>query len=154
MVILAAVSETFEPNHVIATGSDLARAFDDELVVVHVIPDEDADEHMAALREIPEYDDATLEDELERAREFAASAIRTERGSRSSKRPRAIGRVGEPSEQILDAAGELDARYVVIGGRKRSPVGKALFGSTAQSVLLNADRPVVMARGSPGASSP
>ena len=54
-----------------------------------------------------------------------------------------MGRVGDPTEEVLAVAAELDARYVVVGGRRRSPVGKALFGSTTQEVLLESDRPVV-----------
>jgi nucleotide-binding universal stress UspA family protein len=52
---------------------------------------------------------------------------------------------GDPAEQILDAAEEADADLVVVAGRKRSPTGKALFGSVTQSVILNADRPVMVA---------
>lgn len=56
-----------------------------------------------------------------------------------------VGRMGEPVEDILEVADERDASYLVIGGRKRTPVGKAVFGSATQSVLLHADRPVVTA---------
>jgi nucleotide-binding universal stress UspA family protein len=52
---------------------------------------------------------------------------------------------GDPAEQLLDAARAEDANLIVVAGRKRSPTGKALFGSVTQSVILNAERPVMVA---------
>ncbi|GAB3410250.1 hypothetical protein GCM10027435_00680 [Haloparvum alkalitolerans] len=51
---------------------------------------------------------------------------------------------GDPAEELLEAAADHDADMIVIGGRRRSPAGKALFGSVAQTVILNADRPVLV----------
>jgi nucleotide-binding universal stress UspA family protein len=51
---------------------------------------------------------------------------------------------GDPAEAIIDAADEADADLIVIGGRKRSPAGKALFGSVTQTVILNAGRSVMV----------
>jgi len=53
----------------------------------------------------------------------------------------------EIGEGIVELAEEVEADLVVIGGRKRSPAGKAVFGSTAQEVLLNAPCPVTFVRG-------
>jgi nucleotide-binding universal stress UspA family protein len=43
----------------------------------------------------------------------------------------------------MACAEELGARYVVLGGRQRSPTGKALFGSVAQKVIINSPVPVL-----------
>ena len=52
---------------------------------------------------------------------------------------------GSPADTILDVAEERDVDCICVGGRKRSPAGKALFGSVAQSVILTAKRPVLVA---------
>lgn len=54
---------------------------------------------------------------------------------------------GDPAEQILAVADEIDADTIVMGGRKRSPAGKVLFGSVTQSVLLSTERPVTVVMG-------
>ena len=49
----------------------------------------------------------------------------------------------EASEEILAVAEERRADLIVIGLRRRTPVGKLLLGSTAQRVLLDAPCPVL-----------
>ena len=51
---------------------------------------------------------------------------------------------GDPAESILEVAEELDVDNITMSGRQRSPTGKMLFGSTTQSVLISADRPVTV----------
>ena len=49
----------------------------------------------------------------------------------------------DPAEELIAAASTSDAEFIVIGLRKRSPVGKLLLGSNAQRVLLDAACPVL-----------
>ena len=57
------------------------------------------------------------------------------------------GAVGDRGDRIVALAEDLDADQVVVGGRKRSPTGKAVFGSTAQKVMMEAPCPVTFVRG-------
>lgn len=52
-------------------------------------------------------------------------------------------RLPDPAENVLQAAQDHSASLVVIGVRRRSPVGKFLLGSHAQRVLLESDAPVL-----------
>lgn len=54
------------------------------------------------------------------------------------------------SDQILRAATETGAELIVVGLQRRSPVAKALLGSTAQRVLLGASCPVLAVRAGGG----
>ena len=48
-----------------------------------------------------------------------------------------------PADDLLDLVDEVGAELVVIGLRRRSPVGKMIMGSTSQRVLLDAPCPVL-----------
>ncbi|SEQ83169.1 universal stress protein [Microlunatus flavus] len=50
---------------------------------------------------------------------------------------------GDLAEDLLDLAESTSAAFIVIGLRRRSPVGKLLLGSNAQRVLLDAACPVL-----------
>jgi len=53
-------------------------------------------------------------------------------------------RSGDPATAVLMAAEEQDTDLICLGGSKRTPTGKALFGSVAQVVLLEAKVPVMV----------
>jgi nucleotide-binding universal stress UspA family protein len=135
MTILAAVDGEYDEDPVVRTGFDLATAHDEPLVVIHVMTNE----------EFADRQDSTPGYYLENAEETARSlARRVTRGTLGAIGKTGFrGEVGPPAETIIDVAHEIDASYVVVGGPRRSPVGKALFGSTAQTVLMDAERPVV-----------
>jgi nucleotide-binding universal stress UspA family protein len=141
MAILVAIGEDERATETLLQAADLAGAYDDELVVVHAIPEDDAEEHLRELRRIPEFEDMTFEHERERAASYASTVV--EETLEDTSRVTIKGRIGSPADEIMSLAEALEPRYVVLGGRKRSPIGKAVFGSTSQKVLLNAPVPVV-----------
>ena len=56
---------------------------------------------------------------------------------------RPAGDALDPADELLRAAEATDAEFIVIGLRRRTPVGKLILGSNAQRVLLDAPCPVL-----------
>ena len=113
-----------------------------ELHVVHVIGES----------EFKQLEETSIEEtgqplDLDTVRNYAKKvADEAASGTISAYTP--VGLEGEEAARIVQYVSKVEADYVVIGGRKRSPVGKAMFGSVSQSVLLNADCPVLLVKNS------
>lgn len=145
MTILAATDAKNAPDRVVEVAADLADAYDDELIVLHVLERDESEElPLDSGAYTYEVDDDGEYNRADHAMEIATKVRNRTLGNGSSAVPR--GRSGKPEEQIVNEANIEDARYLVIGGRQRTPVGKIIFGSTTQSVLLDADQPVVTVR--------
>lgn len=56
---------------------------------------------------------------------------------------RASAADSDAAEDLIELAEDAGAVFIVIGLRRRSPVGKLLLGSNAQRVLLDASCPVL-----------
>ncbi|MEF8841241.1 MAG: universal stress protein [Haloarculaceae archaeon] len=163
MTILTAVDGERIPSRPVEIGYELARQFDEELVVLHVMPQDVFDgfrdsttDGTGASFSIPGIaygGDAqsgaasggqhqySIEDGDEDAAALARDVVDETLDDR--RNVTFLGRVGDPATEIVNEADRMEPRYLVIGGRKRSPVGKAMFGSINQSVLLEASLPVV-----------
>ena len=104
-----------------------ARLRDAELVVIHSMRGGTRDEAEQAVlyREELEAVEARLENE----------------GVRYRTRELVQGQ--SPADDILGVCREEQADLIVIGIRKRSPVGKLVLGSNAQDIILGAECPVL-----------
>ena len=53
-------------------------------------------------------------------------------------------------EEVVALTDQVGADLLVIGARRRSPVGKALLGSVAQTIILQANVPVLVVKAAAG----
>lgn len=138
MVVIAAVDRQESESAIVREGQKLADAFEEPLHIVHVL---NQSEFQELERTTLDETGQTIEVEAIRemaekiADEIASNAIATDYTT--------VGLVGDPAEEVLKYASGENASYIIIGGRKRSKVGKVLFGSVTQSILLSTESPVL-----------
>ena len=87
-------------------------------------------------REFDRDDAVRSESELEQIR-----AQLTEAGV--SHEIRQLVRGMDPADDLIQVAADMQADFIIIGLRRRSPVGKLILGSNAQRILLDAACPVM-----------
>lgn len=87
-------------------------------------------------REFDSDDEIRTEKHLEDVRsQLAAAGV--------SHEVRQLVRGMDPAEDLIKVAEEVAADIIIIGLRRRSPVGKLILGSNAQRILLDAPCPVL-----------
>lgn len=131
MTILVGYVNTPEGEAALTAGISEARLRDSRLVVVN-------SPRRGALVDDTMIDDDHAAAIVERA---AAAGVRAE--VRQPAHSEAL------SDTIADVAAEVDASLVVIGLRRRSPVGKLILGSAAQRILLGSTAPVLAVKPDP-----
>jgi nucleotide-binding universal stress UspA family protein len=137
MVVIAAVDRSDRAEWVAQEAQAIANAFDDSLHVVHVLSQSTFVEleRTSVQKTGTAIDPEQIRDHAKQTAAKATAELDVDAVH--------VGLVGNAAEEVIDYAEDHDARFVVLGPRKRSPAGKALFGSTAQSVMLQADCSVV-----------
>lgn len=136
MAIIAAVDRSDQATDVVVEAAELAAFVDESVHVVHALTRSEFVNlgTTSAQAEKP----LDLDEVREAAAEMAEESVPD-----IAVPYETVGVVGDPADEIVEYAANVEARYIVVRPRRRSPTGKALFGSVAQSVLLNASCPVV-----------
>ncbi len=106
------------------------QAYSGEVLLVTSLPGGEQTEQTQALE---------AEKNLEKALEYLA-----EQGVKCQMH--LLVRGNSPGEDIVQFADENEVDEIIIGVKSRSKVGKILFGSTAQFVILKANCPVTSVR--------
>lgn len=129
-------------------------------VVVGYVPTAEGDAALAtAIREAGSREVPLIVIISERGHRFGTEAVELQAGADDVRRQLELtglrydvlqttkGR--DVAEDIVDAATVHDAQLIVIGLRRRSPLGKLLLGSNAQRILLDAPCPVLAVKPDP-----
>ncbi|THE66422.1 universal stress protein [Salinadaptatus halalkaliphilus] len=145
MAIVAAIDDSERAVAVLEQANELADRYDVSLHIVHVAdPAVDFREEFTDVSENALRASRVADEIMERAQDTAADiASESAEYVDGLEEYEAVGLVGDAAEVIRNYASEQDAEYIVVSGRKRRPLGQALFGSVTQALLLNADCPVV-----------
>lgn len=122
----------------------VARAFDAELVIVHV-----ATEGML-YGETP-FGRAEIEKLYESQRAWARTALESQLAAAGAAgvRARVVLRTGTPAEEIVRLATEAQAAMIVIGTHGRGGLERMMLGSVADRVIRTSSCPVLTVRSSP-----
>ena len=141
MALVAAVDNSDHASLVLSQAFSLADDLDESLHVLHVLR---RSEFVDVLEKDVEDQALSKNQEVQRVGEkIVQRAIADLAIPSDANAVETVVRVGDPAEEISSYAEEVDARFVVLGGRRRSPTGKALFGSVTQKVMLSASVPVL-----------
>lgn len=139
MTILAAIDEAERAKQTVPLAHDLATAYNDTLIILHVISRKNYEKHRESIEEFSNF---PINQEADSAAKFAQQIVEETIGETAIE-VKTRGRVGEIADETLAETIRVEPRYLVISGQRRSPTGKAIFGSTSQKILLNVDCPVV-----------
>ena len=138
MVIVAAIDSSERASDVLDQATELAEKFDDGVHLAHVMKQSEV---IASKESDIQTGERTDMDEMRAiAREFGLKMLD---GRPATVEVEVVGLIGNPADTIVRYAAEQEARYIVVSPKRQSQTGKILFGSVAQSILLNADCPVV-----------
>lgn len=138
MGIVAAVDTSERAPDVLSQAATLAEQFGEHLHVVHVMKRSEAID--AETSSITKDDAVTIEELRATAARVATDFLDEQSVAVDTEE---VGLIGNPADEIVEYARQHDMRYIVVSPRKKSQTGKLLFGSVAQSILLNAPCPVV-----------
>jgi nucleotide-binding universal stress UspA family protein len=151
---LVVLSESDTGKKLLREAAELAAGVGAELVCLSVLTEEEYDHDIDVLTMLDQAEGTTSHGGGRSFEEEGREELARNEGERLA-RPIVEGTdvdyeiVGEVvsegiAEAVVGAANDADCDHVFLVGNRRSPVGKAVFGDVAQTVILDFDGPVTV----------
>lgn len=141
MVVIAAADSQEAGSTVVTEDQKSAEVLDEPLSIVHVL-------NQSRFQELEQtsLDETGRTIEVQTIREIAEKITDALPSATLTTNYTAVNLVGSLAEEVLKYGTREDASFLIIGGRKRSKIGKVLFSSVTRSILLSAELPVLTVR--------
>jgi nucleotide-binding universal stress UspA family protein len=140
MKILVGYDGTASAKKALEVAIEMAKAFNACISILNSVSD--PDDSKVTFEFIEDEKHKTIE----KAEKNLEEAARIVEKTGLSFETHLLNRGLKPGVDIVEYAEEANADFIVIGIHKKSKVGKLLFGSTAQYIILNAHCSVVAGR--------
>lgn len=148
--ILIATDGSSRAEKAAAYAVDMAKDCDAELNVVSVVDTDKPrnageidSEFYEEIEDSPNIDIEELEEKRKKPETQFANRV-VEQATEKGVNAAVTVRVGNPAEEIVNAARESGSEVIVIGSHGRSALGAALVGSVTTSVIHGGDLPVLV----------
>lgn len=130
MSIAVAHNDTPQGHAALVTAVEWAQAQNTDLLVLHIVENDDPQ---------------PSEDAVRLARGAVTNAL-ADAGIEAEWTLHVAAGAADPAGALVDLLIETGAETLVIGSKRRSPIGKFLLGSTVQRVVLDAPVPVLVVK--------
>jgi nucleotide-binding universal stress UspA family protein len=148
--LFVAQYESPETERLLREAGELAAGVDAELLILHVMAEEEYQERaesrrefQASVEELRQLGGYPLTEATEDAK-ILAERLGWNALDDLELDWLALGSVGRKAKEILEVANEFDCDHLFIVGQRRSPSGKAIFGDLAQQLSLKFQGPVTL----------
>lgn len=146
---LVVVEDLDSHRELLAEAGDWAEGVGGELVVLSFMTEAEYEQNAETLEAVGETERTTYGPDaaITAGQRFLDEMVDEVLGDTSveSEHILNVADENEQATQIVQTAIETSCDHVFLLGRRRSPTGKAVFGDTAQSVILNFDGFVTVA---------
>ncbi|WP_227379367.1 universal stress protein [Haladaptatus halobius] len=147
---LVVVNDTDAHERLLREAGRIAAATDTPLVLLSWMSEEEVERNTETLQAMSDTVDMSFDIDTAQAvatqfaREAADDAFADADGTVEYDVVSVVSEDKNLADEVLRVAQERGCDHVYIVGRQRSPTGKAVFGDTAQRVILNFDGPVTI----------